>query len=188
MTKTTTVTVATWFALLCCPLAALADSSDLISGKFNLIDHEGRAATEQSYDGKIRLVFFGFTECPDVCPTTLLQIRRVMEQLEADAEKVQPLFISVDRKNDTLERLAAYVKTFHPSIVGLTGSDEQIIAAARSFNVTYGIQPGSESANGRDTVFHSAYVFLMNHDGQFLDVFGYGAKAETIVARLRGVL
>jgi protein SCO1/2 len=153
----------------------------VVSGEFDLVDHTGQAVNESSYDGKIRLVFFGFTQCPDVCPTTLVEVSHALRQLGDAATEVQPLFISVDLKNDTRERLAAYVSAFHSSIVGLTGSDAQISAAADAFNVTYGV----DSVNGRAEVFHSAYLFLMGRQGEFVDVFGYGTRAPIIADTIR---
>jgi protein SCO1/2 len=163
-------------------------SEDIISGEFDLVDHAGNAVNEHSFDGKFRLVFFGFTQCPDVCPTTLFEVRRALQLLGEDAEDVKPLFVSVDPENDTEEMLAAYVAAFHPSITGLTGSDEQIAAAAVSFNATYGINSASRTASGRDEVFHTAYLFLMDRDGDFIDVFGYGTKAEVIADAIRALL
>ena len=159
-------------------------AEDVISGKFDLLDHNGRAVTEQSYDGKLRLVFFGFTACPDVCPTTLFEVGSALQQLGELAREVQPLFISVDRDNDTQEKLAAYVGAFHPSIIGLTGSEEQLAAAAKSFNVTYGVQ--AAAGGDGEEVFHSAYLFLMDRQGRFVDVFGYGTKAGVISQTIQG--
>jgi len=167
--------------ILCSP----AHADDVVAGNFELLDHRGQSVTERSFNGKLRLVFFGFTRCPDVCPTTLFEVALVMRSLGDDASKVQPIFISIDREFDTPERLATYVAAFHPSMVGLTGSTRQLDAAAKSFNVTYGVEPASDGASGPDSVFHSSYLFLMDRQGEFLDVFGYGAKAEVIEARLR---
>ncbi len=108
-----------------------------------------------------------------------------MRRLGDDASNVQPIFISVDREHDTPERLASYVAAFHPSMVGLTGSVQQLDAVADSFNVTYGVEPGSDGAAGPDSVFHSSYLFLMDRKGRFLDVLGYGSKADAIEAKLR---
>ena len=173
-------------ALYCFCHVALAE--DIVSGEFELLDHEGQSVTEHSYDGKLRLLFFGFTQCPDVCPTTLFVVGRVMTLLGDDASQVQPIFISVDRKNDTPERLASYVSAFHPSLVGLTGTEQQLDAAARAFNVTYGIEKARPGDSGRDSIYHSAYLFLMDRQGRFIDLFGYGSKAEVIAARLREYL
>lgn len=167
-------------------MAVFADS--VVSGKFELVDHHGRQVTERSYDGKLRLVFFGFTRCPDVCPTTLLEVRAALQLLGDDAANVQALFVSVDHDHDSPQQLASYVTAFHPSLVGLTGTVEQIAAAAASFNVTYGVQAAADSASGREEIFHTAYLFLMNRDGEFIDVFGYGTRAERIAAALRSYL
>lgn len=99
---------------------------------FNLTDHRSNAVTVQSYQGKWLLVFFGFTNCPDICPTTLAELARVMERLGPDAGLVKPLFVSIDPERDRVETMAEYVSVFHPTIVGLTGTEAQIAEAARS--------------------------------------------------------
>ncbi len=169
-------------------LCSLAYADDVVKGNFELIDQQGQSVTERSFDGKLRLVFFGFTRCPDVCPMTLFEVAGAMRRLGDDASNVQPIFISVDREHDTPERLASYVAAFHPSLVGLTGSRQQLDAVAASFNVTYGVEPASDGAVGPDSVFHSSYLFLMDRQGSFLDVIGYGTKAEVIEDRLREYL
>jgi protein SCO1/2 len=166
-------------------LCSLAYAEDIVEGSFELIDQQGQAVTESSFDGKLRLVFFGFTRCADVCPTTLFEVGRAMRRLGDDASNVQPIFISVDLEHDTPEILANYVTAFHPLLIGLTGSRQQLDAVAESFNVTYGVEPASDGAAGPGSVFHSSYLFLMDRQGRFLDVFGYGAKAEVIEARVR---
>lgn len=163
----------------------ISSAVDVISGRFELVDHNGQLVDEHSYDGKMRLVFFGFTQCPDVCPTTLFEVSRALKQLGDEAGHVQTLFISIDIKNDTPETLGAYVGVFHPSFVGLTGSEKQLAAAAAAFNVTYGFEPAGQSASGRDEMFHTSYLFLMDRDGRFVDVFGYGTKAEIITRAIR---
>jgi protein SCO1/2 len=170
--------------IVACLLLQVAWAEDVVSGKFELTDHNGHAANEQSYDGRLRLVFFGFTQCPDVCPTTMLEIRNALSILGEDAAQVQPLFISIDRANDTTQKIADYVAAFGPTFIGLTGSEQQIAAAASAFNVTYGVQPGNQSITGNDTVSHSAYLFLMDRHGKYLDVFGYGTKANIIASRI----
>ena len=173
-------------ALLLCEFGDALAADEIVSGEFELIDQHGQPVTERSFDGKLRLVFFGYTECPDVCPTTLLEVARAMQLLGDDAAQVQPLFISIDRNNDTPQRIASYVGAFHPGLIGLTGSERQLAAAARAFNVTYGVEPGGLS--GADGIFHSSYLFLMDRQGRFLDVFGYGSKAAEIAAKVRDYL
>jgi cytochrome oxidase Cu insertion factor (SCO1/SenC/PrrC family) len=177
------VRLATILILLAASVTS-AIAEEVISGRFELIDHNGNTVNERSYDGKLRLVFFGFTQCPDICPTTLLEVRSALNDLGEDAEQVQTLFVSIDRKNDTQEQLASYVAAFHPSIIGLTGSEEQVEAAAAAFNVTYGVQSAAESASGQEEIFHTTYLFLMDREGRFLDVFGYGTKGERIADRV----
>ncbi len=174
-----------WFPAVA---STATNAESIVSGDFELVDHSGRTVTQKTYAGKYRLVFFGFTECPDVCPTTLLQVARALNELDDRANEIQTLFISVDPKNDSSQRLRAYVHAFHESIIGLTGSDEQIANAASSFNVTYGIKTADESVSGRQEVYHSAYLFLMDRDGKFLDIFGFGAQATQIASELQKYL
>ena len=163
----------------------LAD--EVISGRFTLVDHNGIDVSEATYDGKLRLVFFGFTRCPIICPTTMIEVTRVMKGLGDKNNEVQPIFISIDPENDTVDVVAAYVRAFHPSIVGLTGHPDRIAAAARSFNVTYG-KTAPSSAKEASEIYHSSYLYLMGRNGEFIDVFGYGAKPAVILARLEEFL
>jgi len=156
-----------------------------VAGHFELTDHNGAAVTEHSYDGKLRLVLFGYTRCPDVCPLTLFEVSRALRDLGDDAADVQPLFISIDRVHDTPQSLADYVAAFGPAFVGLTGTEAQLRAAARSFNVSYGFESAPDGEPGQGTPYHSTYLFLMERDGRFLDVIGYGSGAGTIAARVR---
>lgn len=158
-------------------------ADEVISGKFNLTDHHGNAVTEESYNGKFRLVFFGFTDCPLICPTTMVDVAKVMRLLGDRAEQLQPLFISIDTQKDTVDRLAQYVTAFHPAIVGLTGSDQQIDRASKAFNVTFGRTPAADG-QGQSEIFHSTYLYLMDGDGQFVDLFGYGTQPHRIVEKL----
>ncbi len=158
-----------------------------IDGRFTLVDHNGNDVTEASYDGKVRLVFFGFTNCPIICPTTMIEVARVMKQLGDRNKEVQPIFISIDPENDTVDVVAAYVRAFHPSIVGLTGHPDKIAMAAKSFNVTYG-KTAPSSAEEASEMFHSSYLYLMGRNGEFLAVFGYGAKPDVILAKLEEFL
>jgi len=167
--------------LLCCSVRA----DEPVAGHFELTDHRGAAVTEHSYDGKLRLVLFGYTRCPDVCPLTLYEVSRALRDLGSDAAEVQPLFISIDPRHDSPQALADYVAAFGPTFVGLTGTEAQLRSAARSFNVTYGFDTAPDAAPGEGTPFHSTYLFLMGRDGRFLDVIGYGAKAATIAGRVR---
>tara|TARA_R110001592_G_C13183701_1_gene751285 strand:+ start:5391 stop:6065 length:675 start_codon:yes stop_codon:yes gene_type:complete len=142
----------------------------MIKSQFTLTDHHGRTVTEQDFHGRWQLVFFGFTFCPDVCPTTLSVMAQVLDTLGDDAKRLAPLFITVDPERDTPEVLAEYVGAFHPNIVGLTGTSEQIKLAAKSFRVFYGKTEKAEAPGGY-VVGHSGYMYLMTPDGSYDAVF-----------------
>lgn len=164
---------------------------DIVTGEFSLIDHNGNAVTDGSYRGSWPLIFFGYTHCPDVCPTTLGAVALVMDALGEDAAKVQPLFITVDPERDTPEIMAAYVDAFHPRIVGLSGSLEQVAAAARSHRAYYARAPVEEGAEIGETEYamdHSAYLYLMDPQGVYADVFSPIDTADEIAAKIREFL
>ena len=107
------------------------------TGAFSLVDHFGHAVTEQTYRGSYLLIFFGYSHCPDICPISLSIFAQVLEQLEEKANRVQPLFITLDPERDTPERLAKFVTFFHPRLIGLTGSIDQIATVAEKYFVRY---------------------------------------------------
>ena len=154
-----------------------------IGGPFELMDHHGRMVTEQDYAGKFLLVFFGYTYCPDICPTTLQTVAVALDALGEGGERVQPLFVSVDSARDTPQVLAGYVELFHPQIVGLTGSAEQIKAAAKAYRVFYARVAEEDSEDY--LMDHSSIVYLMGPEGRFLTHFSSSTGPETIAATLR---
>src|SRR6185312_12588134 len=109
----------------------------LIGGPFTLVGKDGKPVTDQDFRGKYMLVFFGFTHCPDICPAELQMVAEALDRLGDKANEVIPIFISVDPERDTPEVLAAYVKSFGPKFVGLTGSPDQIAAATKAYRVSY---------------------------------------------------
>lgn len=155
-----------------------------IKSDFSLVNHMGKAVTDEDFRGKWLLVFFGYTFCPDVCPTTLNEIAEVMERLGEKAAKVQPLFITIDPERDKTERMAEYVAAFDPRIVGLTGTPEQIKAAASSFRVYYEKSTGAETSDGY-LMDHSTALYLMNPDGEFEAFFSFNGGVEEIVSGVR---
>ena len=165
--------------------AAAAAEGPQIGGPFSLTDSRGNAVTEQSYEGKYLLVFFGFTHCPAVCPTSLLSIARALDALGSDADKVQAMFVTVDPARDTPEVMASYVANFHPDIVGLTGSDSDIAAVAKAYRVYYGRVdvPDSEAGYLMD---HSAAIYLMGPEGRYLDMLRHNADPGDIADAVRG--
>ena len=152
-----------------------------ISSDFSLVDHTGKAVTDEDFRGKWLLVFFGYTYCPDVCPTTLNEIAEVMERLGDKAAKVQPLFITIDPERDKADRMAEYVAAFDSRIVGLTGKPEQIKAAAESFRVYYEKSTGAETSDGY-LMDHSTALYFMNPDGEFEAFFSFNDDVEEIVS------
>jgi protein SCO1/2 len=154
-----------------------------IGGPFHLIDDSGHAVTDADYRGRWMLVFFGYTNCPDECPLTLQKIAAALNDLGPLADKVAPLFSTVDPARDTPARLASYLKNFDPRIVGLTGSDEQIAAAAKAYRVYYA--PAEHEASGADLVSHSTFLYLMNPAGGFDALLPSAGDADKLAAILR---
>ncbi len=157
-----------------------------VGGPFELVDGEGRTVTDEEFRGEYMLVYFGYTYCPDVCPTELQNMSRALELLGEEAEAVRPVFITVDPERDTPEVIESYVENFHPRMVGLTGSPEQIEKAAKSYRVYYKkAESGSASEYLMD---HTSIVYLMGREGEFLRHFGYGTSPEDMAQGIRSYL
>lgn len=156
-----------------------------IRPEFELTDHTGRRVTARDYRGKWLLVFFGFTNCPDICPTTLGEIAGVVSALGPLAAEVRPLFVSIDPTRDRVPDIARYVAAFHPAIVGLTGSESDIAAVAKSFRVYYEKVARSEAAPGDYTMAHTTATYLVDPEGRFDRVYAYGTSAEDIAGDLK---
>ncbi|SRR6266446_1515400 len=157
----------------------------LIGGSFTLTDQKSRTRTDQEFRGKLMLVFFGFTHCPDVCPMGLAQITQSLEALKYDAQKVSPVFITVDPDRDTPEVMKAYLQNFHPAITGLTGSKEQVQAVIDAYKV-YAIKvEGIHHHQDSYTMSHSGYMYLMDRNGKYLTHLGHTATPADIVRKIR---
>jgi protein SCO1/2 len=138
-----------------------------VGGPFSLIDGDGHAVTDQTWHGKYMLVYFGYTYCPDVCPTTMTNLADALEKMGAKADRLQPLFITVDPKRDTPPVVKQYAAAFGPRIIGLTGSAEQIAGAAKAYRVYYAEHrtgPGPDDYS----MDHSSVLYLMGPDGRFI--------------------
>jgi protein SCO1 len=154
-----------------------------VGAPFALIDHTGKPRTEAEFHGKFLLIYFGFTHCPDVCPTDLQAIGLALDQLGKAAEEVQPLFITVDPERDTPQLLADYVPSFHPRLIGLSGDATSIRQVARAYKVHYAKVP---TADGSDyTVDHSGYIYLMDRAGQYLGFFPPGTSPDRMTDVIR---
>jgi len=154
-----------------------------VGGPFELVDQAGRTRTERDFRGQLLLVYFGFTYCPDICPTDLQAIGLAMDKLGKDAESVQPLFITVDPARDTPEHLADYAKLFHPRLVGLSGSADAIRKTADAYKVYYA--KVDLNRDGGYTIDHTAFIYLMDRDGNYLGFFPPGTSAERMVEIIR---
>jgi protein SCO1/2 len=172
-------------------LTAQQVARDIVTGEFSLIDHRGNSVTDEDFRGSWPLIFFGYTYCPDVCPTTLAVVGLVMDALGEDAAKVQPLLITVDPARDTPEVMAEYVDAFHPRLIGLTGSEIQVAATAQSHRAYYAkvlMFEGDKIIEDEYAMDHSAYLYLMDPDGVYATVFSPTDTADEIAEKIRGFL
>lgn len=154
-----------------------------IGGPFRLTSHTGRTVTDKDLKGKPSAVFFGFTHCPDVCPTTLSDLTDLMRELGPDADKITPVFISVDPERDTQRVLADYMQAFDPRILGLTGTTAEVDLAVQAYKAYY--RKGAASSSGGYTVDHTAIVYLMNKEGQMASSLDSHEPREARLAKLR---
>ncbi|MBI4756627.1 MAG: SCO family protein [Betaproteobacteria bacterium] len=177
-------------ALLACIATSPARAADDepppvgITPRYLLMDPNGRAVTQEDFAGRFQLIAFGFTACPDICPTTLLQVKAVLEGLGAQARRLQPIFITVDPERDTPAVLREYTAAFHPRILGLSGSPDLVRAAAMRFKVHYEkvFEPGAPPEHY--TMDHTAGMYLLGPDGGFLAKFAHAAAPEEVTQRI----
>ena len=153
-----------------------------IGGPFRLLDQNGRTVTDADLKGHPFLVFFGFTHCPDVCPTTLFEISEVLRELGADADRLGALFITVDPERDTPAVLKDYLSSFDSHLLGLSGDPEAVAATAKAYRVYFKKVPLDD---GGYTMDHTAIVYLMDKEGQFVSPFNMRRTADVAAAELR---
>jgi protein SCO1/2 len=156
--------------------------SSAIGGSFTLTDQDGKTVTDADFRGKPTLVFFGYTHCPDVCPTTLFEVSEVLRALGSDAGKAQALFITIDPERDTSQVMKDYLSSFDPHLRGLTGSVDAITSAEKGYRVYAKKVPGE---NGEYTMDHTALVYLMDKDGRFVAPFNLKRTPAEAAADLR---
>lgn len=170
------------------PVAGLA-----IGGPFSLNDHTGQAVTEKTYDGHYKLIYFGFSYCPAICPTELQKISRVVKALEGQhpeiAKQMQPLFITVDPERDTVPVMKGYVSLFHPRLVGLTGTQPQIDFVTKAYRIF--ARKVNDPEQNDYTMDHSSYIYLMGPDNKLVSIYRMDDDADyvfdDIVKRLGSV-
>ena len=156
-----------------------------LGGHFELIDHNGKAFSSATLAGTPYAIFFGFTNCPDICPTTLLLMSNALAKLGPDGDRLKVLFVTVDPEQDTPERLRTYMSSFDARIVGLTGSTEQIVATAKLWKAFHHKLPEDK---GGYTIVHSAYVYLMDRGNRLVDTLGFQEDEAVQVEKLRNLL
>lgn len=166
------------------PTAADAYAS-AFGGSFTMSDPNGRTVTDQTLRGTPYAIFFGFTRCPDVCPTTLSRMAALRKQLGADGDKFQIVFVSVDPEHDKAKDIGSYLTLFNTPIVGLTGTDAQIAQIVKAFHVYYAKVP---VAGGDYTIDHTASVFLMDKDGKFVATIAHEEDQRVALEKLKRLI
>jgi protein SCO1 len=172
--------VAVAVMLGCC--GAIAKPVPLIGAHYSLETLEGRDVTEKSFAGQWQLIYFGYTFCPDVCPTELTRISNAMRKLGPLAARIRPVFITIDPARDSAKVMAAYLKSFDPRIVGLRGDGDEIAAAARQFRVYYRVRA---LGNGSYTVDHSSFLYILDPKGRFVQMLGGERPGRSLAQTLR---
>ncbi|HKQ94005.1 MAG TPA: SCO family protein [Aestuariivirgaceae bacterium] len=171
------------YRLLTTELAPASSGTALVGGPFRLTSHTGAKVSDADFRGKFMLVFFGYTYCPDVCPSELQVISAALDTLGEAGRDIVPIFVSIDPVRDTPEVVAQYIKNFHPRFVGLTGSDAEVAAMAKAYRVYYGKAEGSGDTDY--LMDHSSIVYLMDREGRFLKHFSYSTDAEALARGLK---
>ncbi len=159
----------------------------LIGGPFTLVDQTGKQVTDRDFRGRYMLVFFGFTHCPDICPAELQVMSASLDELGAKADAVVPIFVTLDPERDTPEVMADYVKNFGQRFVGLTGSPDAVASAAKAYRVAYS-RFQEDKTKSDYSIDHSALIYLMGKDGEYITHFAYGTPAAKMSETLRRYL
>jgi protein SCO1/2 len=153
-----------------------------VGGPFRLVNQDGQTVTDQDYKGRPFLVFFGFTHCPEICPTTLFEVSEIIRNLGPDGDRARAIFITIDPERDTPAALKEYLSSFDPRLSGLTGDLDAIAAVAKSYRAFYRKVPLDQ---GGYTMDHTAIVYLMDKQGRFVAPFSLKRATGTSVAELR---
>lgn len=180
------------------PVERGSSGTPSIGGAFTLVDHNGKTVSEQDFTGRHMLVFFGYTNCPDVCPLTLNTLTEVLDKMGKDADQIRPVFVSVDPRRDSPKVIKEYLSNFHKSFIGLTGTEDQVKAAKRTFRIfsevnhagaehteTGAHKDESSHATGDYLVDHSTVAYLMGPDGKFKTFVRHSASADAMLAKIR---
>lgn len=169
------------------PQSALGVAGQVsVGGPFTLVDTTGKTVSDESFRGRWMLIYFGYTFCPDVCPTELQAVAASLDQLGPLADKVAPIFITIDPERDTQAAMAQYVKLFDDRLIGLTGTAAQIAAAAKAYRVYYA-RAESKTA-GTYLMDHSSFLYLMGPDGTLRQLIKPGTSAPEIAATIKTMM
>lgn len=155
-----------------------------IGGSFSLTSHLGKPVTEKDLLGKYSLIFFGFTYCPDVCPVALQNITTALDMIGTDAQKIVPVFITTDPERDTVEKVAQYVKSFHKSLIGLTGTVDQVKAAKKVYRIYAAKKKNADMPDGY-TVDHASIIYLMDPKGNYVTHFNHSTPPKAMAAKIK---
>ena len=166
------------------PQVTSSSGTASVGGPFTLVDQHGNTVTDQNFRGRWMVVFFGFTHCPDICPTALNDMSMMMQDLGAAADKVQPIFVTVDPERDTVQAMADYVANFDPRIVALTGTPEQVAQAAKAYRVYYKKVPQGDGY----TMDHTGILYVMDPQGRFMTHFTPNTPPADMAARIRKLI
>jgi protein SCO1/2 len=158
--------------------------SSLVGGPFKLKTHDGYELSDKDLRGKPFAIFFGFTHCPEVCPTSMLELGKLMERLGPDADRMRYLFVTVDPERDTAEHLKEYLSNFDKRLIGLVGTPKEINEIAKAYRVYYEKVPTS----GDYTINHTATVYLMNSDGKLASTLAYGEDMDVSLQKLKRLI
>jgi cytochrome oxidase Cu insertion factor (SCO1/SenC/PrrC family) len=159
----------------------------LIGGPFTLTDHTGKRVTDQDFRGRNMLVFFGFTLCPDVCPSALQVVSAALDKLGPKADRFVPILITVDPEHDTPTQLASYVESFHPRLVGLTGTPAEIETVVKAYRV-YVRKVSDPKSTAGYTIDHTSLIYVMGPDGAYRTHFAHTTNADAMAERLAKLL
>lgn len=160
------------------------EPASAIGGPFTLVDQHGRTVTDADFRGKYTLVYFGYTFCPDICPTALNRNSEALARIGAKADAIVPILITVDPERDTVESLREYATFFHPRLVTLTGTAEQVAAAAKAYRVYYAKVDEQDGSAETYLMDHTAITYLMGPDGRYLRHFSHGVSVERMAEAL----
>lgn len=167
------------------PAREVATGAPELGGPFTLVNHRGETVTQEDFLGRPTAYFFGFTHCPEICPTTLFEMTSRLDELGPAAERLNVVFVTVDPERDTPEHLARYLESFDPRIVGLSGTAEQVADAARTFGITYRKVP---LEGGEYTMDHTASVLLFDETGRLATLIDYHDSPDAALGKLRRVV